>query len=94
MNWLKVMMHEPIDVSDSDSGPLINWWTEALGLCDTDREILLSQSELTDNINAAQILLSTQFPSIGGFQNTLWAASSSLSLYQGRFQVFRFITQV
>lgn len=63
---------EPVVVSDSDSDPLINWWIEALGLHDTDREILLSQSELTDNIiNAAQILLSTQFPSIGGFQNTL-----------------------
>ena len=43
-----------------------------LGLYDTDKDILLLQSELTDNIiNAAQILLSAQFPSIGGFQNTL-----------------------
>ena len=59
-------------MSDSDSGPLIKWWIEDLGLYDTDKEILLSQSELTDNIiNAAQILLSVQFPSISGFQNTL-----------------------
>ena len=59
-------------MSDSDSGPLIKWWIDDLGLYDTDKEILLSQSELTDNIiNAAQILLSVQFSSIGGFQNTL-----------------------
>ena len=63
---------EPVFVSDSGSDPLISWWIEALGLYETDKETLLSQSELTDNIiNAAQILLSAQFPSIGGFQNTL-----------------------
>ena len=51
---------------------MINWWIEALGLYDSDKEVLLSQSELTDNIiNAAQILLRAQFPSVGGFQNTL-----------------------
>ena len=63
---------EPVVVSDSGSDPLISWWIEALGLYETDKETLLSQSKLTDNIiNAAQILLSAQFPSIGGFQNTL-----------------------
>ena len=63
---------EPCIVSDNDSDVMINWWIEALGLYQSDKEVLLSQRELTDSIiNAAQILLSTQFPSIGGFQNTL-----------------------
>ena len=66
---------EPIVVSDSDPDPLINWWIEALGLYDTDKKILLSHSELTDSIiNAAQILLRAQFPSISGFQNTLFGS--------------------
>ena len=47
-----------------------NWWIEAFGLYDSDKEILISQSELIDNIiNAAQILLGAQFPSIGEFQS-------------------------
>ena len=59
-------------VSDSDTDPVVNWWIEDLCLYETDKEVLLSQRELTDNIiNAAQALLSTQFPTIGGFQNTL-----------------------
>ena len=60
---------EPCIVSDNDSDVMINWWIEALGLSQSDKEVLSSQRESI--INAAQILLSAQFPSIGGFQNTL-----------------------
>lgn len=63
---------EAVYVSDSDPDPMVNWWIKALGLYESDKEVLLSQSELTDSIvNATQVLLSTQFPAIGGFQNTL-----------------------
>ena len=63
---------EPLVVLDSDSDPEINWWIEAFGLHESDKEISLLQRDFTDNItNAAQILLRAQFPSIGGFQNTL-----------------------
>ena len=59
-------------VSDSDPDPNLQWWIKALTLYDDDREILLGDKELTDNIiNAAQCLLSVQFQHIAGFQYTI-----------------------
>ena len=48
------------------------WWVEALSLYENDREVLLSDRELTDNIiNASQYLLSQQFPQMAGLQDTV-----------------------
>ena len=62
---------EPIVISDSDPDLDINWWIQDLFLNQRDRELLQTGKELTDNIvNAAQTLLSEQYPSLKGFQST------------------------
>ena len=63
---------EPILVSDSDPDPVYVWWIRGLNLYKADCEVLMEGKELTDNlVNAAQALLSTQFSSVGGFQDTI-----------------------
>ena len=65
---------ERILISETDEDPQINWWIEYLSLHDQDELILQSGEELTDNIiNAAQMLLSKQFPKVAGFQDTIFA---------------------
>ena len=62
---------EPIVVSDNDPDLDINWWIQDLFLNQRDREVLQTGKELTDNIiNAAQTLLSEQYPNLKGFQST------------------------
>ena len=59
-------------VSDSDPDPNSDWWIKGLHLYASDKQVLEQDAELTDAIvNAAQSLLSTQFPHISGFQSTL-----------------------
>ena len=41
---------EPVVVSDSDSDLVINWWIEALGLYDSDKEIPYSSKFSWHNI--------------------------------------------
>ena len=48
------------------------WWIKDLQLRHSDRESIMKGCELTDMvINAAQTLMSRQFPHLAGFQNTL-----------------------
>ena len=62
---------EPIVVSDNDPDLDINWWIQDLFLNQRDREVLQTGKELTDNIiNAAQTLLSEQYPNLKGIQST------------------------
>ena len=59
---------------DDDEDPQISWWIEELSLYESDELILQSGGELTGNIiNAAQTLLSKQFPKFAGFQDTIFA---------------------
>ena len=72
-----------ICISDNDPDFDVKWWIKSLNLNEEDKTRLLGNEELTDNIvNAAQALLSAQFPHTGGFQNTLrvWRAAASSSL--------------
>lgn len=57
---------------DSESSSeLQKWWIKALHLADTDHQALVSGGELTDSlIMAAQTMLASQYPEIGGFQDT------------------------
>ena len=89
-------------MSDSDPEPDFSWWIEGLGLYDTDREVLLSSKELTDTIvDASQVLLSLQFPSIAGFQSTLLGQNLSFRavsqdvtsvqiIHTGRYEIVSF----
>ena len=66
-----LMNSKPIVISDNDQDLDIDWWIQDLFLNQRDREILQTGKELTDNIiNAAQTLLSEQYPTLKGFQNT------------------------
>ena len=66
-----LMNSEPIVVSDNDPDLDIDWWIQDLFLNQRDREVLQTGEELSDNIiNAAQTLLSEQYPNLKGFQNT------------------------
>lgn len=59
-------------MSDNDPDPDLHWWIKPLMLYEDDKEILLGDKELTDNIiNASQCLLSVQFQHIAGFQHTI-----------------------
>ena len=54
------------------TGKADSWWIKDLNLYIADKNHLESGSEVSDNvINAADTLLSQQFPHIHGFQNTL-----------------------
>ena len=60
----------PMHDSDSENDDQ-TWWIQKLQLTDTDRQVLLSGSELTDSlVNAAQMLLAAQYPKMKGFQDT------------------------
>ena len=59
-------------VSDSDPDPEYDWWIQDLNLEQSDLHILSCDQELNDKlINAAQTLLSRQYPTVSGFQSTL-----------------------
>ena len=59
-------------VTDNYPVPCLKWWIKDLSLYDADKEVLLENKELTDNIiNAAQSLMKAQFPGFAGLQNTL-----------------------
>ena len=48
------------------------WWLKTLHLKVEDRAVLEDGEDLNDTIiNAAQTLLKRQYPTMGGFQNTL-----------------------
>ena len=56
-----------VNVSDSDPDPDLHWWIKALTLYENDKQILLGDKELTDNlVNAVQCLLSVQFQHMAG----------------------------
>ena len=58
-------------VSDNDPNPDINWWIQDLFLNRRDCEVLPTGKELTVNvINAAETLLSEQYPGLKDFQST------------------------
>ena len=59
-------------ISDNDPDPVLNWWIKSLYLYESDKRIIDEGKELSDSIvNAAQSLLSKQFPQFAGFQNTV-----------------------
>ena len=61
-----------IVVTDSHPDPCIAWWIKELNLSEADRETLIGNDELTDNIiNAAQRIMKDQFLQFIGFQNTI-----------------------
>ena len=66
------MQFHALPGGDSDSSSESQkWWIKDLHLADTDHQALLSGEELTDSlIFAAQTLLATQYPEIGGLQDT------------------------
>ena len=63
----------------SDKSPIKDendWWIKTLiiKLRESDRALILNESDLIDNlINAAHCLLSSQFSVLQGFQNTIIA---------------------
>ena len=63
-----------IVVASSDEDPQFDWWIERLHLHSNDLQVLRDGKELTCNlINAASILLKSQFPGILGLQDTVLA---------------------
>lgn len=87
-------LSETVNVSDTDSDPTFCWWIEALRLYESDKDLLLSDSELNDSIiDAAHTILSQQFPSMGGFRCFL-ATILTLNLFQEKFQASRYFIQV
>ena len=62
---------DPCVIDDDSPDPVTSWWIKDLGLHESDRQVLQSRNELTDNIiNAAQSILARQFPYFEGFQST------------------------
>lgn len=60
-----------IEINDDSPDPVTAWWIKDLGLHESDRRVLQSQNELTENlISAAQQILAKQFPHFEGFQST------------------------
>ena len=59
-------------VTDDHPDPCIAWWVQELNLYEVDRETLIGNEELTDNIvNAAQRIMKDQFSQFIGFQNSI-----------------------
>ena len=86
---------EPVLVSDNDPDPDINWWIQDLFLNQRDREVLQAGKELTDNIiNAAQTLLSEQYPNLKGFKVHVLAIILTSSQYHETFRLYKYYTQV
>ena len=60
-----------IEINDDSPDTVAKWWIKDLGLNESDRSVLQSGNELTENIvNAAQKILTNQFPKFHGFQST------------------------
>ena len=62
---------DAIVVDEHAPSPKLIWWIQDLNLTNSDYDILLTDTELSQGIvNAAQLLLSKQCPRLVGFQDT------------------------
>ena len=75
---------EPYKITDDDPDPVFNWWIESLHLFISDKKVIANAGLTTAIIDAAQSLLSAQFPNVAGFQSTVYGQDLKYKPFSGQ----------